>query len=73
MKIINHYPSAVETIIVKEIEKKVIVENQCYSLTGRKTKTYIKTYELENVPTDIGVKIREEILRLEEEEKNNES
>ena len=68
MKIINHYPTAVETITVKEIEKKVIVENQCYSLTGRKTKTYIKTYELGDVPTDIDNKITQEILPLEEEE-----
>ena len=67
MKITHHYPSSVETITIDEKEDTVIVENQCYSLAGRKTKTYIKRYSINGVPADIWIKIKKEELRLEEE------
>jgi len=67
MKITYHYPSAVETIIVDNKNNKVMVENQCYSLTGRNTKMYVKSFSMDEVPSDIWVKIKKEEQRLEEE------
>ena len=49
-------------------DKKVIVENQSYSIMGRHTKTYTKIYEFGSVPKDIWVKIKEEELRIAEDE-----
>jgi len=67
MKITYHYPTAVETIIVDEKKNKVMVENQCYSLTGRNTKMYVKSFSMDEVPAEISDKIKKEKQRLEEE------
>ncbi len=71
MKITYHYPTAVETIIVDEKKNKVTVENQCYSLTGRNTKMYVKSFSWDEVPADISDKIKKEKQRLEEEKEKN--
>ncbi len=48
--------------------KKVIVENQSYSIMGRHTKTYTKIYECGSVPQDVWFKIKKEELRIAEDE-----
>lgn len=68
MKIINHFAAGVETIKVNQQNKKVIVENQSYSLMGHITKTYIESYEFGSVPEDIWFKIKKEELRIAEDE-----
>ena len=68
MKIINHFAAGVETIKVNQENKKVIVENQSYSIMGRHTKTYTKIYEFGSVPKDVWIKIKKEELRIAEEE-----
>ena len=68
MKIINHFHAGVETIKVNQENKKVIVENQSYSIMGRHTKTYTKIYEFGSVPQDVWVKIKKEELRIAEDE-----
>ena len=70
MKIVNHFPAGVETIKVNEESKKVMVETQSYSPTGRYTKYYTQSYEFGGVPSHIWRKIKEEKLRIEEEEEN---
>lgn len=67
MKIVNHFPAGVETIKVNEENKKVMVEIQSYSPTWRDTKSYTQSYEFGQVPSHIWGKIKEEKLRIEEE------
>ena len=66
MKIITHYHSAVETITIYD-DGKIIVENECYNFTDGSTKSYIKYFWLENLPSEIWIKIKKEELRLSEE------
>ena len=68
MKIINHFHAGVETIKVNQENKKVIVENQSYSIMGRHTKTYTNIYDFGSVPKDIWFKIKKEELRIAEDE-----
>ena len=68
MKIINHFHAVVETIKVNQENKKVIVENQSYSMMGRHTKTYTKIYDFGDVPEDVWDKIKKEELRIAEDE-----
>jgi len=70
MKIVNHFPADVETIKVNEENKKVIVETQSYSHTWRNTKYYTQSYEFGRVPSHIWKRIKEEKLRIEEENEN---
>jgi|10_taG_2_1085330.scaffolds.fasta_scaffold281692_1 hypothetical protein len=66
MKIITHYPSAVETITIKD-DGEVTIENECYNFTDGGTKSYIKYFWLEDLPSEIWIKIKKEELRLSEE------
>lgn len=68
MKIISHFPAGVETIKVNQEDKKVTVETQSYSPTLRDTKYYTRSYEFGGVPAHIWIKIKEEKLRIEEDE-----
>lgn len=68
MKIVNHYPTGVETIKVNQENKKVVVENQCYNHANKHTKTYVKTYDFGSVPQDVWIKIKKEELRIVEDE-----
>jgi len=70
MKIVNHFTAGVETIKVNEGNKKVMVENQSYSQTWSRTKSYVKSYDFDQVPHHIWDKIKKEELRIEEENEN---
>tara|TARA_R110002051_G_scaffold220758_2_gene284545 strand:- start:112 stop:306 length:195 start_codon:yes stop_codon:yes gene_type:complete len=60
MKIITHYPNAVETITIKD-NGEVIIENESYNPTDGVTKSYIKKYtSYDDIPSEIWIKIRKE-------------
>ena len=64
MRIITHYPSAVETITIKD-DGEVTIENECYNFMDGGTTSYITTYTAsDDLPSEIFKKIEEEGYKI---------